>query len=41
MLYETAPGGWEKARIHYPAHRARLEAFHARGSVRDWNEVLT
>ena len=33
MFYETAPGGLEKARTHYPAHRARLEAFHARGSL--------
>ena len=33
IFYETAPGGLEKARIHYPAHRARLGAFHARGSL--------
>jgi len=26
MFYETAPDGLEKARIHFPAHRARLGA---------------
>jgi uncharacterized protein YciI len=33
MLYETSPEGLEKARLHYPAHRARLDEFHARGSL--------
>lgn len=31
MLYETAPEGLAKAREHFPAHRARLDEFHARG----------
>ena len=31
MLYEVAQDGLPKARIHYEAHRARLDAFHARG----------
>jgi uncharacterized protein YciI len=31
MFYETAPDGLAKARDNFPAHRARLEAFHARG----------
>ena len=33
MFYETAPDGLAKARIHYQAHRARLEEFHARGAL--------
>jgi uncharacterized protein YciI len=33
LFYETAEDGLPKARIHYPAHRARLDAFHARGEV--------
>jgi len=31
MFYEVAPDAMAKARIHYPAHRARLDEFHARG----------
>ncbi|MDI1446779.1 YciI family protein [Polyangium sp. 6x1] len=31
MFYETAPDGLPKAREHFPAHRARLAAFHERG----------
>ncbi len=31
LLYETAEGGLPKAQLHFPAHRARLDAFHARG----------
>jgi uncharacterized protein YciI len=31
MFYETAPDGLAKVREHFPAHRARLDAFHARG----------
>lgn len=31
MLYEVAQDGLSKARIHYAAHRARLDEFHARG----------
>ncbi len=31
MIYETAPDGLDKARIHFPAHRKRLDEFHARG----------
>lgn len=31
MLYEIAQDGLPKARIHYGAHRARLDEFHARG----------
>ena len=31
MLYEVAQDGLPKARIHYEAHRARLDEFHARG----------
>ena len=30
MFYETAADGLEKARLHFPAHRARLDEFHAR-----------
>jgi uncharacterized protein YciI len=33
MIYETATDGLEKARLHYQAHRARLDDFHARGSL--------
>ena len=31
MFYENSPEGLAKAREHYPAHRARLNDFHARG----------
>ena len=31
MFYELAADGMGKARTHYPAHRARLDLFHARG----------
>jgi uncharacterized protein len=31
MFYEMAPNGMAKAMENFPAHRARLEAFHARG----------
>jgi uncharacterized protein YciI len=33
MFYEVAPDGLPKARIHYEAHRARLNDFHGRGSL--------
>jgi uncharacterized protein len=33
MFYEVAPDGLAKARIHYEAHRARLNEFHARGTL--------
>lgn len=32
-FYEMAPDALPKIRAHYPAHRARLDAFHARGIV--------
>lgn len=31
MLYELAADGMENAMTHYPAHAARLDAFHSRG----------
>ncbi len=31
MIYENSPSGLEKARLHFPEHRKRLDAFHARG----------
>lgn len=31
MFYEIAADGLPKARLHIEAHRARLQAFHARG----------
>ena len=31
MFYETDPAALPKAAQHLPAHRARLDAFHARG----------
>lgn len=31
MFYEVAPDGMAKAKIHYAAHRARLDEFYARG----------
>lgn len=33
LLYETAEGGLPKAQLHFPAHKERLEAFHARGTL--------
>ena len=33
MFYETAPDGLEKAHLHFPAHRARLDLFHAAGTL--------
>lgn len=31
MFYETSPEAMPRAMEHFPAHRARLDAFHARG----------
>ncbi len=31
LFYESAADVREKALLHYPAHRARLDPFHARG----------
>lgn len=31
MFYELAPDGMPKAQEHFAGHRARLDAFHARG----------
>jgi uncharacterized protein YciI len=31
MFHEPAPNFLPKARLHFPAHRARLEEFHGRG----------
>jgi uncharacterized protein YciI len=31
MFYELAPDGLAKVQAHFAAHRARLDAFHARG----------
>jgi uncharacterized protein YciI len=33
MFYEVAPDGLAKASAHIAAHRARLDAFHARGAL--------
>lgn len=33
LLYETAEGGLPKAQLHYPAHRARVDEFHAQGTL--------
>jgi len=30
-FYDVAPGSLAKLKEHFPAHRARLEDFHARG----------
>ena len=30
-FYEMAPGAFSQLKNHFPAHRARLEEFHARG----------
>lgn len=32
-FYEMAPGALSKVAAHYPAHRARLDEFHARGVI--------
>ena len=32
-FYEVAPDALPKVMTHFPAHRARLEEFHARGVV--------
>lgn len=31
MFYEVAPDGMTRAAANFPAHRARLDEFHARG----------
>lgn len=31
MFYENDPAGLANVRQHFPAHRARLDAFHKRG----------
>ena len=31
MFYEVSAEGLSKAMVNYPAHRARLDEFHARG----------
>ncbi|MGZ3236085.1 MAG: YciI family protein [Burkholderiaceae bacterium] len=33
IFYELAPGGLPKARAYYAAHRARIDAFRARGTL--------
>jgi uncharacterized protein len=33
MVYEMAPAGLERARLHFQAHRARLDEFHSRGTL--------
>lgn len=33
MFYEVAPDGLEKAQANFPAHRARLAEFHAKGTL--------
>ncbi len=33
MIYDTLPETLVKAREHFPAHRERLDAFHARGTL--------
>ena len=32
-FYEMAPDALSKVTTHYPAHRARLDEFHARGVI--------
>ncbi len=32
-FYELAPGALADVMTHFPAHRARLDAFHARGAL--------
>lgn len=31
LFYEMAPGALDHVMAHFPAHRARLDEFHARG----------
>jgi uncharacterized protein YciI len=33
MFYETSLANLPLARVHYPAHRARLDAFHSQGTL--------
>jgi uncharacterized protein YciI len=33
VLYSSAPDVLTKAPAHFPAHKARLDAFHARGDL--------
>jgi len=33
LLYYPDPSAMEKAQLHFPAHRARLDAFHSRGQL--------
>ena len=33
LFYESGEGVAEKAPLHFPAHRARLDEFHARGTL--------
>jgi len=33
LLYETARDAMPKAQLHFPAHSARLQEFHAKGSL--------
>lgn len=33
VLYESAPDVMSTAPVHYPAHKARVDAFHARGDL--------
>jgi hypothetical protein len=33
VFYEASPNVTQLAPLHYPAHKARLDAFHARGEL--------
>lgn len=33
VFYQSAPDVVSKARLHFPAHRARFDDFHARGTL--------
>jgi len=33
LLYQSSPDVLALAPVHYPAHKARLDAFHARGEL--------
>jgi uncharacterized protein YciI len=33
LLYHSAPDVLSTAPLHYPAHKARVDAFHARGAL--------
>jgi uncharacterized protein len=33
LFYRSAADALEKAPLHYPAHKARLDEFHARGDL--------